>query len=599
MKLGVVAEQDRASDSPDTVVIVEPTIGAVARSKGNLYLLVTSTVVVGEGPGGDPARRRDDPRRVLLRRVGRDPRLHREGDRLGEQAADHQRDRLGAARRRDENGPIGIGDRRRPRQRAVRRDDRPGRGLPDPPGPPVDAARPAPRARPPDRRPRAGRLARRDQRRRLARPRLAERHDPARRRRAQGRDGHAPPAVGDGAPPPPVPRGRRRRQRRARSRSRRPRSRRPIGRGRSSRSGRPSRWPGRPDRSPIPLADNVDRRASPPSRRGAARAKAAAGGVFAGLLRRFQDLLPRRRTAYRRVTPAVAQARDPAPGRGRDPRLRRRRRRSRPGFVYASAAQGDGGPARLGHGRPRRRSGRSGRISARCSRPGVDLVEGDPRKAMQLLTDAYQRASTRRQTANVPADDARPAPRAGRSAASTASSTSCRSAARRSLLVRRRKTPVDISVDGPRPGRRCRTSSTRRRSRSTGSTSGRRRPTASSGQKTKAAGATEGVPKLLATGRPRPADRRRQERPLALARRRTRRATARSGTVKVAGSRRLGRRRRRGRDVPARRQRGPLQPLRRRPVRAEHPRLHAGRDGERLPGQPPEPADASPATSRR
>lgn len=42
MKLGVVAEQDRLPDSPDTVVVVEPSVGSVARSKGHLYLLVTS-----------------------------------------------------------------------------------------------------------------------------------------------------------------------------------------------------------------------------------------------------------------------------------------------------------------------------------------------------------------------------------------------------------------------------------------------------------------------------------------------------------------------------------------------------------------------------
>ncbi len=40
MKLGVVAENDRLGDSPDTVAIVEPTIGAVARSKGSLFLIV-------------------------------------------------------------------------------------------------------------------------------------------------------------------------------------------------------------------------------------------------------------------------------------------------------------------------------------------------------------------------------------------------------------------------------------------------------------------------------------------------------------------------------------------------------------------------------
>ena len=42
MKLGVVAEHDRLADSPDTLIVVEPSVGSVARSKGNLYLLVTS-----------------------------------------------------------------------------------------------------------------------------------------------------------------------------------------------------------------------------------------------------------------------------------------------------------------------------------------------------------------------------------------------------------------------------------------------------------------------------------------------------------------------------------------------------------------------------
>src|SRR5260221_13960437 len=42
MKLGVVPEGERTADSPDTVVHVEPTLGSQARSKGHLYLLVTS-----------------------------------------------------------------------------------------------------------------------------------------------------------------------------------------------------------------------------------------------------------------------------------------------------------------------------------------------------------------------------------------------------------------------------------------------------------------------------------------------------------------------------------------------------------------------------
>src|SRR5665811_1243711 len=44
MKLGVVPEADRLPDSPDTVLHHEPTVGSQARSKGHLYLLVTSRV---------------------------------------------------------------------------------------------------------------------------------------------------------------------------------------------------------------------------------------------------------------------------------------------------------------------------------------------------------------------------------------------------------------------------------------------------------------------------------------------------------------------------------------------------------------------------
>lgn len=40
MKLGVVAEAERLEDSPDTVAVVEPTIGATSRTKGSLYLVV-------------------------------------------------------------------------------------------------------------------------------------------------------------------------------------------------------------------------------------------------------------------------------------------------------------------------------------------------------------------------------------------------------------------------------------------------------------------------------------------------------------------------------------------------------------------------------
>ena len=44
MKLGVVPDAERATDSPDTAIHVEPRVGAQTRTKGHLFLLVTSRV---------------------------------------------------------------------------------------------------------------------------------------------------------------------------------------------------------------------------------------------------------------------------------------------------------------------------------------------------------------------------------------------------------------------------------------------------------------------------------------------------------------------------------------------------------------------------
>jgi hypothetical protein len=44
MKLGVVPDAERAPDSPDTALHIEPRVGAQTRSKGHLYLLITSRV---------------------------------------------------------------------------------------------------------------------------------------------------------------------------------------------------------------------------------------------------------------------------------------------------------------------------------------------------------------------------------------------------------------------------------------------------------------------------------------------------------------------------------------------------------------------------
>ncbi len=46
MTLGIVAEPERLPDSPDTVAVVEPTMGATARSKGSLFVVVSG---VGKG----------------------------------------------------------------------------------------------------------------------------------------------------------------------------------------------------------------------------------------------------------------------------------------------------------------------------------------------------------------------------------------------------------------------------------------------------------------------------------------------------------------------------------------------------------------------
>src|SRR5262245_43535512 len=42
LKYGLVAEEDRLSNSSDALVVTEPTTGSKARTKGSLYLIVTS-----------------------------------------------------------------------------------------------------------------------------------------------------------------------------------------------------------------------------------------------------------------------------------------------------------------------------------------------------------------------------------------------------------------------------------------------------------------------------------------------------------------------------------------------------------------------------
>ena len=108
MKLGVVAEHDRLADSPDTLVVVEPSVGSVARSKGHLYLLVTSRIssrhaleatrLAAETIRNEYYYDESAGIRVCLQKA-----IATANKRLA-----HQADRLGL-KTNDGNGPIGIG----------------------------------------------------------------------------------------------------------------------------------------------------------------------------------------------------------------------------------------------------------------------------------------------------------------------------------------------------------------------------------------------------------------------------------------------------------------------------------------------------------
>ena len=260
MKLGVVAEHDRLADSPDTLVVVEPSVGSVARSKGHLYLLVTSRI---------SSRHALDATRLAAETI-RNEYYYDEsaGIRVCLQKAigtankrlAHQADRLGL-KSTDGNGPIGIGvavvrgsemyvATVGPAEAYLIRQARLST-LPDPyreRGLPSGALEPDVWR---------GEISVGDSLV-LVSP---ERHRQARRGRAQGRDADAPPAVGHGAPPPSV-RGRRRlRQRRGdRLRGDRGRVHQPRPDARPGPAGRAAR------RRPGPLADPARRQR--PGRRG-------------------------------------------------------------------------------------------------------------------------------------------------------------------------------------------------------------------------------------------------------------------------------------------------------------------------------------------
>jgi hypothetical protein len=108
LKLGAVTDQDRLPDSPDTVVVVEPAVGSVGRTKGNLYLLVTSRVAGARAREAtravaDAIRNEyyyDESagiRQCLIKVMG-----------VANKRLAHQRDRYGLGHQADGAGPIGV-----------------------------------------------------------------------------------------------------------------------------------------------------------------------------------------------------------------------------------------------------------------------------------------------------------------------------------------------------------------------------------------------------------------------------------------------------------------------------------------------------------
>jgi hypothetical protein len=402
MKLGVIAEPDRVTDSPDTIVVVEPSVGSVARSKGNLYLIVTSTI----------ASQRAQEATQLAAETIRSEFYYDEsaGIRVCLEKAigaankrlSHQRDRLGL-HGDGVNGPIGIGV-------AVVRGNELYVGTIGPaeaylirqarlstlPDPHRERGLPTKDLEPDVWR---GEISVGDSLV-LISPNVMAKLGPDELKDAMVTL-HPQPAMehlhhrfvaGDGAASDAMI---------ALEATE-------VASTHKSRTLVPVRPPeplaGAPDRSPIPLADNVTDGVAT-VQASAIRARAAAGGVFDRLVLRLQELLPRRRTAYRRVTPAAAKR-----------EMQRRAAVAILAFVmvavglgtaiwYAGGQTGAHDLASLNAGDAALKTAKDN--VAQVFGPGIDLVEANPDEAMRLLTGAYAALKTAA-TNGIPAKDIAP-----------------------------------------------------------------------------------------------------------------------------------------------------------------------------------------------
>jgi len=389
LKLGLVAEQDRLPDSPDTSVIVEPSSGSIARSKGNLYLLVTS-----RQPGArarDAARLAADTirneyyydestgiRGSLIKAIG-----------LANKRLAHQRDRFNLGHQSDGAGPIGVAvsvvrghelyaATVGPAEAYLIRQAR----LSTLPDPHRERGLPVAQLEPNVWRGEinvgdsvilvsanlVARLGTDELKDALVtlHPQSAIDHLHERFVTADGRGSDGAIAF------------------EATEQAITPRLKTVV----PVRAAEEA--PGAADRSPVPLADSVTGGVAAIGA-GATRARTAAGGIFERAVLRFQDILPRRRVGHRRVTP-LSDRRE----------TQRRAAIAVLAFVIVAAGLGVGVYA-FGEGRTpvagAIQSVTAGQQAitdveqalARVNGPGIDLVATKPGDALPLLTTAYQK----------------------------------------------------------------------------------------------------------------------------------------------------------------------------------------------------------------
>ncbi|MEO6206938.1 MAG: hypothetical protein ABIP77_03140 [Candidatus Limnocylindrales bacterium] len=399
LKLGLVAEHDRLADSPDTLVVVEPSVGSVARSKGHLYLLVTSRIssrhaleatrLAAETIRNEYYYDESAGIRVCLQKA-----IATANKRLA-----HQADRLGL-RSADGNGPIGVGvavvrgnemyvATVGPAEAYLIRQAR----LSTLPDPHRERGLPSSGLEPdvwrgeisvgdslvlisPNIIARLGPDELKDAMLTLH-PQSAMEHLHARFLAAEGSGSDG--AVAFEATEVAT--------------TTRARTLVPV---------RPAEpLAGAPDRSPIPLADNVQA-AGAAMTAAAGNARDAAGGALERLLGRAQELMPRRKAAYRRVTPLASR--------------RETQRRAAIAALALITVVAGLGLAVYTLGGPSKQqaisSVNAGQAAlelatsdlALVSGPGIDLVESDPEEALRLLTEAYgelKKAETARVSARV------------------------------------------------------------------------------------------------------------------------------------------------------------------------------------------------------